>query len=364
MWIRDVDPSVDLRKADVGPRRAVTGVARELGERPLEHALKAGPHSPDRPRPLTSASPASILAPRHADDVAAWLRRLQVVAVVLPVVAILGIHLVRPSLESALGVHRAHLLVGAVSALAVIAFALVMFAVLVRGYQIIVAQSERLARRGQRAAVLGERDRLSREMHDHLAQVIATVHLRLCALPECCDDPQVRQELAEITELCQESYRDVRESILALRVSGTQGLDLLTGLARYAHGCERHTGQQVEIEAPAGALRLDADAEVQALRIIQEALTNVRKHAGTDAATVRIQPVGDEVVIEIVDAGHGFVVGGGGDTLRHFGLRTMRERAALVGGSLDVTSRPGAGTTVRLVLPAAGAATVGNGVGA
>lgn len=347
----------------MGPHRAVTEGVREQdaprgqrapgtppGQRPPS-ALRVV--DIDAPAAADPGPAASLLEPRHVDDVTSWLRRLQVLAVLLPVVAIASTYLIRPAMQSALGIGRTHLLVGSFLALAVIAFSAVMFAVLTRGYQIIAAQNDELSRRDQRRAVLGERDRLSREMHDHLAQVLATVRLRLHALPDCCDDPEVRTELAEITELCEESYRDVRESILALRVAGADGRDLLTSVRHYARGCARHTGQTVRIEVSADAQpALTADAQIQAMRIIQEALTNVRKHAGTDTATVRIEP-GDPVLIEIVDEGRGFDVDAPGDRLHHFGLRTMAERAHLVGGEFTVDSRPGAGTRIQVRLPRA-----------
>ena len=229
------------------------------------------------PRPRPTPPGGLPLEPRHVDDVTSWLRRLQVLAVLLPVVAIASTHLIRPAMQSALGIGRTHLLVGSFLALAVIAFSAVMFAVLTRGYQIIAAQNDELSRRDQRRAVLGERDRLSREIHDHLAQVHATVRLRLHALPDCCDDPEVRTELAEITELCEESYRDVRESILALRVAGADGRDLLTSVRHYARGCARHTGQTVRIEVSADAQRPDRDAQIQAMGSSRGATTS--KHA-------------------------------------------------------------------------------------
>jgi len=234
-----------------------------------------------------------------------------------------------------------------------------MFTVLGRGYRVIVG----LAGRDRRRAILGERDRISREMHDNLAQVLATVHLRLRAVPDCCADASVRREITELADLCEASYRDVRESILALRVAGADGPDLMTSLRRYARECERHTGHRVQLDAPVGGdLHLSPDAEVQAMRIIQEALTNARKHAGTDGVTVRIVPAAGEVVIDVEDGGRGFDPDSRGDTLRHFGLRTMAERAALVGGGVQVDSRPGEGTRVRLRLPALGAP-VQSGVG-
>lgn len=450
---------MDPRKVGVGPQRAVTSGALDVGD-PAVPAVHVAVVPPDRQR--TSG----ILAPSRVDDVAAWLRRLRVVAVVLPVVAIVGIHVVRPPLESTLGPPRAHLLVGAVSALAVIAFSVIMFAVLTRGYRIMATQNHhlttvaavstavarrgdiaevtevvqeavrgipgithaavevtpeggsggdslgdrgtarlgegvirrtltdstgsigsitvrhdgqwtseherllsavsdltavavtrvRLAGRDRRLAVLAERHRLSREMHDNLAQVLATLHLRLRALGGRCGDETVGREIGGIADLCAESYQDVRESILALRVAGDESCGLVASLQRYARGCERYSGQRVRIDAPVEAdLGLSPDCEVQVTRIVQEALTNARKHSDSDEVTVRIQRGSADVVIEIEDDGRGFVQDSAGGDLHRFGLRTMAERATLVGGALEVSSRPSVGTRVRLRVPRASA---------
>ena len=121
-------------------------------------------------------------------------------------------------------------------------------------------------------------------------------------------------------------------------------------LGDYVRRFARQSGIEAtaEIEAP---LTLDPVCELHVARVVQEALTNVRKHAGASRAQVRVNGSGGHVTFEISDDGQGFdttSVGGDG-----FGLRSMRERAALVQGQLHVASQPGRGTTIVLTVPCA-----------
>jgi two-component system nitrate/nitrite sensor histidine kinase NarX len=211
------------------------------------------------------------------------------------------------------------------------------------------------------AAILAERERIAREMHDSLAQVLATTHVQLrglaagevrARLPEAAD------KLDDLADLADEAFRDVREAILGLRTSSRTGGSLLAGLAQFVEKWGRQSGISATLDLPSdGDLGLAPGAEIQVIRVIQEALTNVRKHAEATSARVSVVREADAVTITVEDDGRGFDVTGallGGDG--SFGLHTMHERMELVGGSLSIVARPGQGTRVIARVPVAGAA--------
>jgi two-component system nitrate/nitrite sensor histidine kinase NarX len=215
--------------------------------------------------------------------------------------------------------------------------------------------SANLRQREEMAAIVAERERIAREMHDTLAQVLATVHLRLCALerrPAVYDQDELAEEIAALGEMTHEAYVDVREAILGLRESSHADRELLASLRIYLEKFSTQTGLVGRLEtALPDDLGLAPGAEIQVIRVIQEALTNVRKHAGATNAVVRVEADGDGVCLVVEDDGRGFdpvEVGGRDDG---FGLHAMRERMSLVGGTLTIQSAPGAGTRVTARLP-------------
>lgn len=207
--------------------------------------------------------------------------------------------------------------------------------------------------RDRREAVVGERDRIAREMHDSLAQALGAVHLRLRALegaPSLADRPEARTEIGGIADTCRAAYQDVREGILGLRESGGSDRSLVESLGAYVAHFSRQSGIETILVSGTEPV-LPPQSEVHVIRIVQEALTNVRKHAAARRATVLFEEDQHRTLIEISDDGSGFdpaTVAAGGDT---FGLRSMRERAEIIGGRLHLDSAPGRGTRVRLELP-------------
>jgi two-component system nitrate/nitrite sensor histidine kinase NarX len=219
----------------------------------------------------------------------------------------------------------------------------------------IAVHTARLRESEQEWLIVSERDRIARELHDSLAQVLGVIHMRVRAVESRLQTSGVKglgDELSEIAEVADEAYRDVREAILGLRetISADGGLEatLREFLAKYS----RQTGIQATLvcEAP-GAGRLPPQAEVQLLRVIQEALTNVRKHARATRATVRIERVGGSARIVVEDDGVGFDPAVLSASLEGgFGMSTMRERVEQVGGSLAVDAAPGRGTRIEVRL--------------
>ncbi|HLA18934.1 MAG TPA: GAF domain-containing sensor histidine kinase, partial [Dehalococcoidia bacterium] len=219
----------------------------------------------------------------------------------------------------------------------------------------IAINNARLLEKERYVAVLEERERLAQEMHDSLAQVLGYLHLKAQAAKRHLDGGQparANDELAEMASLAHEAYVDVREAILGLRetVSPTRGI--VGTLREYLQKFARQAGIAAELEVEGDAApQFPPEAEVQLVRVIQEALTNVRKHAKANRAWVRIASLPSEIGISIEDKGRGFDPVILNEDGPRFGLRTMRERVERVGGRLEIESSPGCGTTVRIFLP-------------
>ncbi len=204
----------------------------------------------------------------------------------------------------------------------------------------------------QSLTVKEERARIAREMHDGLAQVLGYLSLQLQTL-----EAYVRQNDCEraLAELCQARTRikdaqaDVRENILSLRTTLSGEVGLVPALQQYVEEFSVQTGIDARlIDECGGQTNLSPLAEAHLVRIVQEALTNVRKHAHARHAQVRLALQRGCLATSITDDG----VGINGLALRgHFGLQTMRERAESVGGGLTVNSEPGVGTQVELWIP-------------
>jgi signal transduction histidine kinase len=226
----------------------------------------------------------------------------------------------------------------------------------------------RLHRLAREAAIGEERARIAREMHDSLAQVLGYVNTKAQATRELLRQGQTDRasgQLAQLAEAAREAYADVREHLLGLRTPLEPGRGLLPALRDYLARWEEGSGVRVDLALlPADALArpLPPAAELQLLRIIQEALSNVRKHAGASEAWVRIAATDGRLRVTIADNGAGFTPRAlGRSTFPRFGLAGMRERAEAIGGTLDLCSAPGQGTEVRVDVPLpapAGVATV------
>lgn len=218
-------------------------------------------------------------------------------------------------------------------------------------------ENARLHERVLDGAVIEERERLARELHDGLAQVLGYVNTQTLAIKRLLEtgrNVEARMQLAAMEDAARDVYADVRGAILGLR---TPQSGLLAGL----HGCcsdhERLSGVAVTLEVGDGvaSTRLPAPVEIQLTRIVQEALGNVRKHAPGVSPTVSLDVTGGALTVEIEDRGPGFEPGRPRRTgWPHFGLQTMRERAEAIGGTFAVESTPGAGTRIVVRVPVAG----------
>jgi signal transduction histidine kinase len=203
-------------------------------------------------------------------------------------------------------------------------------------------------------AVAQERLRIAHEMHDGLAQVLGYVNTKVQAASEYMHRGKNEEASAQLRELAlsaRQAYTDVRESIVSLRTLPSPDRPLGEVLQDFLDGWKAQTGISTHLTID-GELRLRPRVELQIVRIVQEALTNVRKHARATVARVEMRRRDGELVVNIADDGVGFdpAVRSRSDFPR-FGLSTMRERAQSLGGVLEVHSELGKGTTVQFVLP-------------
>lgn len=202
------------------------------------------------------------------------------------------------------------------------------------------------------AAVAEERGMLARELHDSIAQSLAFMKIQLQLLKDAQQGGQTATAARLLDELAlglKEGTADVRALLMHFRTR-TDGDDLLPALQQTLQKFRLQSGVRAELEVDGHGAPLPADVQVQLLHVVQEALSNVRKHAQAQQVHIRLahQP---HWQIEVRDDGCGFDAEAGAPDDSHVGLRIMRERAAKVGAAVELDSRPGAGTRVRVSLP-------------
>ncbi|MEO8306228.1 MAG: type IV pili methyl-accepting chemotaxis transducer N-terminal domain-containing protein [Betaproteobacteria bacterium] len=202
------------------------------------------------------------------------------------------------------------------------------------------------------AAVAQERTFLARELHDSIAQSLAFLKIQVQLMRDALESGEserVQRVLGEIDTGVRESYGDVRELLVHFRTRA-QTEDIEPALQTTLRKFEHQSGLKAVMQSEGHGLPLAPDLQTQVLHIVQEALSNVRKHAQCSRVwlTVTKQP---QWRFEVRDDGIGFTTGSGSDHDIHVGLRIMAERAERIGGTLDVVSTPGRGTSIILTLP-------------
>ena len=212
-------------------------------------------------------------------------------------------------------------------------------------------ENARLYERAQQAAVLEERQRLARELHDSVTQSLYGVSLYTEAASRARADGEVGPVAANldgIRETTQEALGEMRLLLYELRPPLLEEHGLAAALRARLQNVETRAGLEVAFDCQ-GDERLPVDQEQELFRLAQEALNNVLKHAHARRVQVCLELAADRVVLEVADDGAGFdpALGRGGG----FGLPGMRERAERVGGSLRIDSSPGTGTRVRVEVP-------------
>ena len=211
------------------------------------------------------------------------------------------------------------------------------------------------ARRSEGERAVEERRRIARDLHDSVSQALfsTVLHTRTAekALVQEGASPsgRVGRSLGTIADLTKSVQGEIRSLIFELRRDPIHD-GLVAALARHASGLGAQNGLTIDVRGPAPRVALSEPVETQLFAIGREALANVQRHAGATVAQVRVEVQQGQVLVEVRDNGRGFdpTVGHPG----HFGLDSMRSRAAEIGGRLAIASAPGRGTVVRVRVPA------------
>jgi signal transduction histidine kinase/ligand-binding sensor domain-containing protein len=202
--------------------------------------------------------------------------------------------------------------------------------------------------------LLHERTRLSREIHDTLLQSLVGIALQFDALagelPAAAG--RTRDQLVRMRKQVEEHIREARHSIWNLRSPTLRRRDLGTALRAFAEQATESAGIAVDVDINGAPPRRVPRVEEQLLRIGQEAVSNAVRHSGASRIRIRLDYRPDDVTLRVADDGRGFDFAAlQREPNGHYGLITMRERAAEIGGSLLIESRPPAGTEITAVVP-------------
>lgn len=214
----------------------------------------------------------------------------------------------------------------------------------------VAIESQRLVAREKEMAVSEERNLIAQELHDSIAQALAFLNLEAQLLQNALgrqDLPEVREGLGRMREGIQECYDDVRELLVHFRTRFGES-DVETAIRSLLDRFRDDTGIDAALKSSGAGVPLSPETQIQVLHVIQECLSNARKHSGAKQLVVDLER-GREYRFRVKDDGRGFdpdkYVEG------HVGLAIMRERAQRIGGQITLESRPGSGTCVTLRLP-------------
>jgi signal transduction histidine kinase len=194
-----------------------------------------------------------------------------------------------------------------------------------------------------------ERRRLARELHDETGQALTSILLGLAAVERAESAEDAHVAAAELRKLVVETLQDVRRLAVELRPSALDDFGLEPALRRLGQSVREAGALDVQVEARLGSQRLPADVETALYRIVQEALTNVVKHAGAERVSILVTRKPSSVLVMIEDDGRGFDPGQ--TRAAGLGLMGMTERVELLDGTFQIDAEPGAGTTLIVELP-------------
>jgi signal transduction histidine kinase len=215
---------------------------------------------------------------------------------------------------------------------------------------IAVDLSERVSRDAVRRVVAAqelERTRLARELHDETGQALTSILLGLKPLEQLATTAEARDAVAHVRDLVVSTLQDVRRLAVELRPSALDDFGLVPALERLAGSWGEHAGVEVDLEARLDDERLPGEVETTLYRIVQEALTNIARHADASRVSILLTRKNGGVAAVVEDDGRGFEPA----EAEGLGLVGMRERVALAGGRLQVETAPGSGTTLVAEVP-------------
>lgn len=197
-----------------------------------------------------------------------------------------------------------------------------------------------------------ERVRVSRELHDETGQALTLVLVRLQLIENITGDPAVRRELGELRELVVDTLDGVRRLAVHLGPSILDDLGLCSGLEWLADRVREETGLEIQVKVECEIERVPVPLAIAVFRVAQEALTNVVRHARATTVNMRLDDAEGVLTLVVSDDGIGFgVESARARPTASVGLFGMAERVALVGGTMKVLSRKGAGTRVEVRVP-------------
>lgn len=202
----------------------------------------------------------------------------------------------------------------------------------------------------------GERKRIARELHDGLGQYLTALRLGFNGIESACaGDRAAQQRMTELKRLAGDLGRELNRMAWELRPMALDDLGLRRAVTQYLEEWAERSRLQIELEVKLDDRRLPQAVETALFRVLQEAITNVMKHADANRVSVILEAADDMVRLIVEDDGRGFDLDTGADEqalgIRHLGLLGVRERLALVGGSLEVESPAQGGTTIYVCIP-------------
>ena len=208
-------------------------------------------------------------------------------------------------------------------------------------------------KRQQYQAVLNERTRVARELHDTVEQGLAGITLQLEAVAGSLQDaPETaRQSLDVARQMLRYSLEETRRSVMDLRSQALESRDLAGALESLARQMTVNTRAEAHVRVTGARQRLDAAEEHHLLRIGLEALTNALKHGGATHIDIELRFAPDGTNLTVTDNGQGLESGNRAAPGAHFGLQGVRERVDKLGGLLDIDSKPGEGTRLAVMVP-------------
>jgi signal transduction histidine kinase len=212
----------------------------------------------------------------------------------------------------------------------------------------------RLLTSAREAGVLGERQRMAREIHDTVAQGLTGILTQLEVADSVIDDvPAARARLNTVRTLARESLNEVRRSLQGMRPASLDEAQLAAALHDLAANWSRATGKPASVEVTGDPQPLHTEVEITLLRVAQEALTNVGKHASATRVGLTLSYMEDVVVLDIRDDGSGFTPEATGPSdAGGFGLIGMRQRVIRLAGAFEIETAPGQGTGISATVPA------------
>jgi signal transduction histidine kinase len=200
-----------------------------------------------------------------------------------------------------------------------------------------------------------ERKKISRELHDVIAQTLTSINVRLTALKKeaALNTKDLERNIARTQELVEHSVNIVHRFARELRPTVLDDLGLIPALHTFMKNFREQTGIRVSLTAPAAVNTVNSDKRTVLFRVAQEALTNIARHAQASRAEVTIQKLDGAICMRIKDNGKGFqeqrVLRA--KKAKRLGLLGMRERLEMVGGNITIQSTPGKGTTIQTQIP-------------